>query len=302
MAITSPCTRRVVFALWKRRVQLLQKAARLAIRSIEFVSPAGSAPDLSAHKSQGAFPTSFLPCFRRASRSSAVSRTRSGSAWSSTRQSWSSHCMCISSRTWVLSHYQTLLGCCRCGWPVPRHCIGVRFISRLFKQRYLSGPRIFISDRCSACYHPVSRSVPRHLEELDASGQEVEWRHRPDQLQQRWRVWVRFGTIHPDLLMFSIFIFRILFVRLFTPISLFVVAMLQLKFFHEPWMAMLRRSAQPPDPAAGPAREQAGTFCSYLIRVYTSAAAHSVADIDWIARRIDISDTRLKYKPCLRYG
>ncbi|KAK6749437.1 hypothetical protein RB195_001816 [Necator americanus] len=32
-----------------------------------------------------------------------------------------------------------------------------------------------------------------------------------------------------------------LFVRLFTPISLFVVAMLQLKFFHEPWMAMVRR-------------------------------------------------------------
>ncbi|VDO60664.1 unnamed protein product [Heligmosomoides polygyrus] len=94
----------------------------------------------------------------------------------------------------------------------------------------------------------------------------------------------------------------ILFVRLFTPISLFVVAMLQLKFFHEPWMAMLRRSAQPPDPAAGPAREQGGTFSNRLTRVYTSAAAHSVADIDWIARRIDISDTRLKYKPCLRYG
>ncbi|EYC09700.1 hypothetical protein Y032_0059g3004 [Ancylostoma ceylanicum] len=45
-----------------------------------------------------------------------------------------------------------------------------------------------------------------------------------------------------------------LFVRLFTPISLFVVAMLQLKFFHEPWMAMVRRS---PDgqPQPGSSRE-----------------------------------------------
>lgn len=59
----------------------------------------------------------------------------------------------------------------------------------------------------------------------------------------------------------------ILFVRLFTPISLFVVAMLQLKFFHEPWMAMLRRSAQPPDPAAGPAREQGeSTASAKLVR------------------------------------
>ncbi|VDL69573.1 unnamed protein product [Nippostrongylus brasiliensis] len=39
-----------------------------------------------------------------------------------------------------------------------------------------------------------------------------------------------------------------LFVRLFTPISLFVVAMLQLKFFHEPWLSMVRRGA--PDEGA----------------------------------------------------
>uniref|UniRef100_A0A0K0D0A4 PRT_C domain-containing protein n=1 Tax=Angiostrongylus cantonensis TaxID=6313 RepID=A0A0K0D0A4_ANGCA len=35
-----------------------------------------------------------------------------------------------------------------------------------------------------------------------------------------------------------------LFVRLFTPISLFVVAMLQLKFFHDPWMAMMTRTSE----------------------------------------------------------
>ncbi|VDM59368.1 unnamed protein product [Angiostrongylus costaricensis] len=35
-----------------------------------------------------------------------------------------------------------------------------------------------------------------------------------------------------------------LFARLFTPISLFVVAMLQLKFFHDPWMAMMTRTSE----------------------------------------------------------
>ncbi|KAJ1372806.1 hypothetical protein KIN20_035076 [Parelaphostrongylus tenuis] len=35
-----------------------------------------------------------------------------------------------------------------------------------------------------------------------------------------------------------------LFARLFTPISLFVVTMLQLKFFHDPWITMMRRTSQ----------------------------------------------------------
>ncbi|KJH44347.1 hypothetical protein DICVIV_09616 [Dictyocaulus viviparus] len=43
-----------------------------------------------------------------------------------------------------------------------------------------------------------------------------------------------------------------LFVRLFTPISLLVVAMLQLKFFHEPWIAMVRGNSRDPNEAVLP--------------------------------------------------
>ncbi|VDM81061.1 unnamed protein product [Strongylus vulgaris] len=46
-----------------------------------------------------------------------------------------------------------------------------------------------------------------------------------------------------------------LFVRLFTPISLFVVAMLQLKFFHEPWLAMVRRAPHDQQPRPESSRE-----------------------------------------------
>ncbi|XGW30944.1 hypothetical protein V3C99_009703 [Haemonchus contortus] len=40
-----------------------------------------------------------------------------------------------------------------------------------------------------------------------------------------------------------------LFVRLFVPISLFVLTMLQLKFFHEPWLAMVRQGPHGREPA-----------------------------------------------------
>ncbi|KAK6043208.1 hypothetical protein COOONC_19287, partial [Cooperia oncophora] len=41
-----------------------------------------------------------------------------------------------------------------------------------------------------------------------------------------------------------------LFVRLFFPISLFVVTMLQLKFFHDPWMAMIRQGPRDQEASA----------------------------------------------------
>ncbi|CAJ0601474.1 unnamed protein product [Cylicocyclus nassatus] len=60
-----------------------------------------------------------------------------------------------------------------------------------------------------------------------------------------------------------------LFVRLFTPISLFVVTMLQLKFFHEPWLALVRR---------GPYEQEPGT----------SQATISAKLVRWINNLIDL--------------